>query len=167
MAAVEAAEQAGFTLARQVSIGVGEDSIKSGAGLRAREMLFADTQTAFEEILGRMSAGSPFVPDRWVEELRRAALSIFDAEVTPGLADLGEARRTAAIEARKRLIAAFAGKGAAGKKIFDALGFRAASAQDEWRRGEHDGGPVDRRDLHELVEEQHRRRDGRREAVEG
>ena len=126
VAAVEAAEQAGFTLARQVSIGAGEDSITSGAGLRAREMLFADTQTAFEEILGRMSAGSPIVPERWVEELRRAALSIFDAEVTPGLADLGEARRTAAIEARKRLVAAFAGKGAAGKKIFDALGLQAA-----------------------------------------
>ena len=125
-AAVEAAEQAGFTLARQVSIGAGEDSIKSGAGLRAREMLFADTQTAFEEILGRMSAGSPIVPERWVEELRRAALSIFDAEVTPGLADLGEARRTAAIEARKSLVAAFAGKNAAGKKIFDPLGLQAA-----------------------------------------
>ena len=126
VAAVEAAEQAGFTLARQVSIGAGEDSIKSGAGLRAREMLFADTQTAFEEILGRMSAGSPFDAEHWLETLRRAALAIFDTEVTPGLADLGEARRTAAIEARKSLLAAFAGKNAAGKKIFDALGFQAA-----------------------------------------
>ncbi len=127
VAAVEAAEQAGFTLARQVSIGAGEDSIKSGAGLRAREMLFADTQTAFEEILGGMSVGSPFVAEHWVETLRRAALAIFDTEVTPGLADLGEARRTAAIEARKSLVAAFAGKNAAGKRIFDALGLQAAS----------------------------------------
>ncbi len=133
-AAVEAAEQTGFTLARQVSIGAGEDSIKSGAGLRAREMLFADTQTAFEEILGRMSVGSPFVAEHWVETLRRAALAIFDTEVTPGLADLGEARRTAAIEARKSLVAAFAGKNAAGKRIFDALGLQAASRRPN--RGE-------------------------------
>ena len=118
---VEAAEQAGFTLARQVSTGTGEDSIQSGAGLRAREALFADTQTVFEEMLGRVSAGSPFAPKEWLKELRRAAVAIFDAEVTPGLADLSEARRADAIGARRQLLAAFAGRGAAGKKIFDAL----------------------------------------------
>ncbi len=34
--AVEAAEQAGFTLARQVKTGAGEDNIRSGAGAKAR-----------------------------------------------------------------------------------------------------------------------------------
>lgn len=130
--AVEAAEQAGFTLARLVSIGVGEDDIRSGAGLRAREMLFDDTQTAFEETLGRMSAGSPFIPELWLRELRRAAIAIFDAEVTPGLADLSEARRADAIGARRQLLAAFAGRSAAGKKILDALGLQAEPAR---RRG--------------------------------
>ena len=123
--AVEAAEQAGFTLAKQVSIGTGEDDITSGAGLRARESLFTDTQTEFEETLGSMSSGSPFLPELWVQELRRAAMAIFDAEVTPGLADLSEARRTDAIKARRQLLAAFAGRGAAGKKIFDALRLQA------------------------------------------
>ncbi len=127
--AVEAAEQAGFTLARLVSIGAGEDAIRSGAGLRAREMLFDDTQIAFEEMLGGMSAGAPFAPERWLAKLRRAALAIFDAEVTPGLADLSEARRIAAIGARKQLLLAFAGRGAAGKKIFDALGLQPASVR--------------------------------------
>lgn len=127
--AVEAAEQAGYTLARQVSIGVGEGDIKSGAGMRAREALFGDTQTAFERMLARMSAGAPFVPEDWVAELRRAALAIFDAEVTPGLADLGEARRSAAIKARKHLLAAFAGRGASGKKIFNAVRLEPAGMQ--------------------------------------
>lgn len=119
--AVEAAEQAGYALARLTSIGVGEDNIRSGAGLRARETLFDETQAAFEEMLGRMSAGCPFFPDGWLSELRRAALTIFDAEATSGLADLNEARRKDAVGARRQLLAAFAGRGAAGKKIFDAL----------------------------------------------
>lgn len=128
-AAVEAAEQAGFTLARQVSIGVGEDDIRSGAGLRARETLFADTQAAFEETLGRMSAGRPLVPELWLNELQRSAIAIFDAEVAHGLADLSQARRTDAIGARGLLMAAFAGRGSAGKKIFDALGLQPASSR--------------------------------------
>ena len=127
--AVEAAEQAGFVLARQVSNGVGESDVKSGAGLRAREKLFADTQGEFEAMLGRMSVGSPFAPECWLEQLRRAALVIFDAEVTPGLADLGEARRTAAIGARRWLLAALNGRSPAGKKIFYALGIQPPSAR--------------------------------------
>ena len=127
--AVEAAEQVGFMLARQVSIGVGEGNIRSGAGLRARETLFDDTQTTFEDTLGRMSAGSLFVPELWLKELRRAAIAIFDAEVTPGLADLSEARRTDAISARRQLLTALAGRGAAGKKIFDALGLQPPAAR--------------------------------------
>ncbi len=122
--AVEAAEQVGFVLARQVSNGVGEGEVKSGAGLRAREKLFIDTQGEFEAILGGMSAGTPFTPEQWAEKLRGAALAIFDAEVTPGLADLGEARRTAAIDARGWLVAALNGRSKAGKKIFDALGIQ-------------------------------------------
>ncbi len=133
--AVEAAEHAGFILARQVSIGVGEDDIRSGAGLRAREMLFGDTQTAFEEILGSMSGGSPFVPELWLQELRGAAMAIFDAEVTPGLADSSEARRADAIKARRQLLAAFAGRGAAGKRTFDALGLQAAEAPRNGGKG--------------------------------
>jgi len=129
---VEAAEQGAVELARKVSLaasegrrnkksGKREGREKAGAGLRASERFFTETQAAFEEVLVRMSAGEPFTPERWLSELRRAAITIFDAEVTPGLADLSEARRTAAIGARRQLLAAFAGRGAAGKKIFDAL----------------------------------------------
>ena len=120
-ASVEAAEQTGFAIAASVRDGVGEDDLNSGAGQRAREAFFAATQGAFEEMLEAMSAGGLFAPDGWVKTLRRAALPIFDREVMPGLADLGETRRRKAIEARSRLIGAFKGRRPFGKKIFDAL----------------------------------------------
>jgi CRISPR system Cascade subunit CasA len=120
-ASVEAAEQAGFAIAASVRDGVGEDDLSSGAGQRAREAFFAATQGAFEEMLEAMSAGGPFSREGWVKTLRRAALPIFDREVMPGLADLGETRRRKAIEARSRLIGAFKGRRPFGKKIFDAL----------------------------------------------
>ena len=96
--AVEAAEQAALELARRVSLalsegrrnqrsGKKEGNTRAGTGLRASERFFTDTQVAFEEMLDGMSAGAPFAPERWLTKLRRAALAIFDAEVTPGLAD--------------------------------------------------------------------------------
>ena len=128
-AAVEAAEQAGYAVATCVGEGVGDDNVKSGAGQRAREEFFAGTQGAFEEILESMSAGKPFVAGEWIGALRAAALPIFDKEVMPGLADLGETRRTEAIRARTKLIAAFKGRPPFGKKIFDPLGLERPSKQ--------------------------------------
>ena len=109
-AAVEAAEQAGYAVAVCVRDGVGEDDLKSGAGQRAQEAFFAATQGAFEEMLEAMSAGGPFAPENWVAAMRAAALPIFDREVMPGLADLGETRRERATRARSKLITAFAGR---------------------------------------------------------
>ena len=120
-ASVEAAEQAGFAVAACVEAGVGDGDVKSGAGQRAREAFFAETQGPFEEMLASMSAGSPFAPEEWVKTLRRAALPLFDREVMPGLADLGETRRAEAIRARSKLKAAFEGRPPFGKKIFDPL----------------------------------------------
>ena len=120
-ASVEAAEQASYALAACVGEGVGDGSPKSGAGQRAREAFFAGTQGDFEDMLALMSKGGPFEPEEWVKTLRREALPLFDREVMPGLADLGETRRTDAIRARSRLLAAFRGRGRLGKKIFDPL----------------------------------------------
>ena len=120
-ASVEASEQAGFAVAACVEAGVGDGDVKSGAGQRAREAFFAETQGPFEEMLASMSAGSPFAPEEWVKTLRRAALPLFDREVMPGLADLGETRRAEAIRARSKLKAAFEGRPPFGKKIFDPL----------------------------------------------
>ena len=120
-ASVEASEQAGFAVAACVDAGVGDGDVKSGAGQRAREAFFAETQGPFEEMLASMSAGKPFVSEEWVKTLRWAALPIFDREVLPGLADLGDKRRSEAIAARSKLKAAFEGRPPFGKKIFDPL----------------------------------------------
>ncbi len=126
-ASVEASEQAGFAVAVCVEDGVGDGDVKSGAGQRAREAFFAETQGPFEEMLASMSAGEPFVPGEWVKTLRRAALPIFDREVLPGLADLADTRRDDAIRARSKLKAAFEGRPPFGKKIFDPLGLERPS----------------------------------------
>lgn len=123
---VEAAEQAGYAVASCVSVGVGEGvgeaAPNKGAGQRAREAFFVATQGVFEETLESMSAGGLFSPEKWVAAMRREALQIFDREVMPGLADLGETRRGKAIKERSKLIDAFTGRPPFGKKIFDPLG---------------------------------------------
>ena len=126
-ASVEAAEQAGFAVAACVGDGAGDGSLTSGAGQRAREAFFAETQGPFEEMLASMSAGRPFEAGEWIKVLRAAALPIFDKEVMPGLADLGETRRAEAIRARSKLKAAFEGRPPFGKKIFDPLGLERPS----------------------------------------
>ena len=130
-ASVEAAEHASNALTRCVRDAVGTDAskrkdpqrlrkeLKSGVSLRAREAFFAATQAPFEAMLASMSAGKPFVSEEWVKTLRWAALPIFDREVLPGLADLGDTRRSEAIAARSKLKAAFEGRPPFGKKIFD------------------------------------------------
>lgn len=121
-ASVEASDQAGFAVAACVDAGVGDGDVQSGAGQRARETFFAETQGPFEEMLSSMSAGKPFVPGEWVKTLRRVALPIFDREVLPGLADLADTRREDAVRSRSKLKAAFEGRPPFGKKIFDPLG---------------------------------------------
>ena len=107
--------------------------MRSGAGQRAREAFFTATQSAFEEMLEAISAGKLFAALEWVAALRRAALPIFDGEVVPGLPDLAETRRREAIEARSKLIAAFAGRPPFGKKIFDPLGLEIPAKQARQR----------------------------------
>lgn len=119
---VEAAEQAGYSLASGVRQGRGEDDLTTGAAARAREMFFAVTQAPFEARLRDLVKGQgDRVPGDWLKDLRGAALRIFDAEVMPGLADLSETRRQAAVAARKSLLSTFGGYGAVGKKVFTAL----------------------------------------------
>ena len=120
--AIEAAEHASYALAACVRDGVGESDLKSGASQRARETFFLHTQRAFEQMLEARSAGRPLAAGEWVASMRNAALPIFDREVGPGLADLGEKRRKGAVWARFRLIAAFAGRPPFGERILGPLG---------------------------------------------
>ncbi|MCA0906954.1 type I-E CRISPR-associated protein Cse1/CasA [Ruegeria marisrubri] len=119
---VEAAEQAGYALASAVRQGRGEDDLTTGAGARAREVFFAATQASFEARLRDVVNGQgDRVPEDWLKDLRGAALRIFDAEVMPGLADLSETRRQAAVAARKSLLSTFSGYGGVGVRVFKAL----------------------------------------------
>lgn len=118
---VEAAEQAGFALAANTRDGKGEDDTQSGAGARVRSAFFAQTQTAFETQVRRISDGDTAVAQDWLATLRRTALKLFDDEVMPGLADLQETRREKAVAARRSLISTFSGYGGIGKKLFTAL----------------------------------------------
>ena len=120
--AVEAAELAGFALAEAVRKAIGQEKKGSGSGQRALETFFISTQSPFEEMVEGMSVGMSFMPTSWLDVLRRTALRIFDVEVLPGLADLGETRRRAAVTNRSWLAGALRGESPFGKKILDPLG---------------------------------------------
>jgi len=121
---VAAAEHAGYVLASCTSQGAGEAEIGTGAGARARLAFFSSTQAPFEARLAAMSGGdTEGIATGWLEDMRRAALPLFDAEVLAGLADLPPQRQHKAAAARDRLVAAFAG-GAPGAKIWEALGLQ-------------------------------------------
>lgn len=122
-ALVEAAEHAGFALAATVAAGTGEGELGKGAGLAAREAFFRNTQGSFEERVAALALGrAECLAESWLGDLRSAALPIFDEAVLPGLPDLGETRRRAAVDARRRLTAMFAGYPPFGKKLWGALG---------------------------------------------
>ncbi len=115
---VEAAEQTAYLLRGCVRDGADEN-----AGTLAHEAFFDATQAGFEAAVARLSAGGVFDPRGWIREMRPVALAIFDRAVLPGLADLAESRREAAVKARVRLLTAFRRN----KKIHDALGLEIAA----------------------------------------
>ena len=109
-------------------IGKGENSNQSGAAYRARESLFQQTQGSFENQVLRLAsvieleeAMRSTISKDWLAVLRTTALAIFDSEILPGLADLQEKRRKAAVSARRDLINCFAGFGKSAKDIYKAL----------------------------------------------
>ena len=116
-AMVETAEQAGFGL--RVCV---RDSRDEGTADLAMEAFFDTTQASFERRVATLAGGAAPDPHGWLSDLRRAALDEFDRRVIPGLADMGETRRQAAVEARAKLLAAFGGRGPFGGKLFDPLG---------------------------------------------
>ena len=119
---VEAAEQAGYALAAAVRAAKGEGDIGTGAGQRVREAFFVQTQAPFEAQVRRIgSVQAAEVAQAWLAETRRVAMALFDTEVMPGMADLGETRRQAAVAARRNLLSTFKGYGAMGKKAYTAL----------------------------------------------
>lgn len=118
---IEAAEHVAYVLAAAVRDGRSEGEIKGGTADAARLSFFDKTQGAFMARLSALSAGADPDPKGWLREMRAASISVFDAQVLPGLADLQPSRRQAAVSARKSLVNAFGGYGAMAKKIYAAL----------------------------------------------
>ncbi|WP_101069139.1 type I-E CRISPR-associated protein Cse1/CasA [Roseovarius salinarum] len=114
---VETAEHAGFAL--RVCI---RESRDEGMAELAVEAFFDATQAAFESRVAALAGGAAPDPHGWLSDLRHAALDEFDRRVIPGLADLDESHRQAAVQARAKLLMAFGGRGHFGKKVFDPLG---------------------------------------------
>lgn len=129
---VEAAEQAGFAL--KVCL---RDAVDDNAATTAVAGFFDATQAPFEQLLASLSAGQPVAATTWLAEMRRPALALFDAAVLPGMADLPESNRRARVQARAKLLAAFAGKSALGKKIFDPLNLTPPAKTDKNKRKEN------------------------------
>lgn len=136
---VEAAEAAGSALKACVAEGMagkhGQELLEAHRvkefndvyGKRAEAALegfFSATQAPFEALLAKMATDGVTRHEAWLKALRKAALKEFDAAVLPGLPDLAESKREAAIKARGKLLGAFNGFGL-GKKIYAPLGLKA------------------------------------------
>ena len=117
IAMIEAAEQAGSALAKDIRDVTGE----SGVPDAARLAFFDRTQRAFIDRISAVSKGHAPDPEGWLVVLRKVALGLFDIHVLPGLPDLQETRRQKAVAARKSLVGAFSGYGRSAKKIYGAL----------------------------------------------
>ena len=121
IAMVEAAEQAAFALAVTLRTAMGEADIASGAADTARRDFFLQTQGPFEHRVSNLSEGHTSDHAGWLGDLSKVALSLFDAQVLPGLSQLHDSRRAKAVSERKRLLGAFNGYGGLAKKIYGPL----------------------------------------------
>ena len=87
------------------------------------EELYAVTEGAFLVHAQSLSgAGDPRIVSRsWLADLRHAARDLFDARALPGLDAMIDARTREIVEARRNLLAAFAGRTKTGRDMFLAL----------------------------------------------
>lgn len=97
----------------------------------AREAFFVRTQGAFEKRLADLVA-LPAEPEvfesarvglvrSWLDDMRRAALTIFEELALPGLADRPTVEQVRIVKAHAALVAAFAGRTTQGRKAWGKL----------------------------------------------
>lgn len=124
---ITAAETLGGALRQALKPVAGE-----GSALETlREEFFLQTDGSFRDRLAELQVGGAPAAG-WLGDMRKAALAIFDGAALPGLADLrivkakaGERAQTGAgawVEARKFLLATFAGHGKFGQSAYGDLG---------------------------------------------
>lgn len=85
-----------------------------------REEFYLRTQATFEARLGELSDSG--TARRWLEDLRRVAVGIFDELALPGLAERDSRDQAKIVTARRNLTAAFAGHSKLGQVAHRALG---------------------------------------------
>lgn len=117
---IEAAEQAGLALRMALEPLMGDSEARDAE----REAFYGDTEAGFQARLADLQAGRalPDVAADWLDELRRVALSRFEARALPGL-DQQETDRIARIVSAQRILAGcFKGFGKYGSEMFGKLG---------------------------------------------
>jgi CRISPR system Cascade subunit CasA len=117
---IRAAELFGISLRGALAPVLGEGEAREAV----REAFFAETQSGFEARLGDLAAGrrEDEVATRWLDDMRRVALALFDERAVPGLADRAIKKQHDIARARSGLLAAFSGGKGNGAKAFDLLG---------------------------------------------
>jgi CRISPR system Cascade subunit CasA len=116
---VEAASVWALALRHNLAPVLGEGEARE----TVREAFFSLTQGAFESRLAALQAGEEpgAVTHQWLVETRAVALHLFDEQALAGLPDRTPEQQQAIIQARRFLLASFAGHGTYGKQAFAAL----------------------------------------------
>ena len=128
---IEAAESFGmalrFALAPVLAKGETREAV--------REQFFSETQVHFENSLNSMGKGTDpeSISKEWVQRMKEAALSLFESEAIPGLADREASDQKRVVDAHQRLSLTFRGFGTHGAKAFGALGITPESADPKER----------------------------------
>lgn len=116
---VEAASGLAWALRAALAPVVAEGTAREAA----QEDFFALTQSDFEARVAELTAvNKEKVAQGWLDDMRDAALRIFDDLALPGLGDRDVRDQQAIVEARKTLGLAFAGYGKIGREARLALG---------------------------------------------
>lgn len=120
---VSAAEQFAVSLRSALASVLAEGEAREAA----REQFYIRTQAAFEARLTELGQGAEAedVARRWLADMRREGMAIFETLALPGLADRMVQDQKAIIDAHRNLAFAFAGYTPLGGKAFGALGLPA------------------------------------------
>ena len=118
---IEAAEQAAFALSVTLMRAIGKNNTYGGITNTVQREFFLRTQEIFERRVGFLSKGQTLDHTEWLNELRKTALILFDAQVLHGLPQLNDSQRNRIMTQRKRLKGAFNGYDNLARKIYESL----------------------------------------------
>ena len=118
---VEAAEQSAYALTVTLSAAIGEKNTTSGIVGTIQREFFLRTQEKFEYRVGLLSKGEISDQTGWLADLRKTAMSLFDAQILHGLSQLNDSQRSKIMSQRKRLKGAFSGYDSLARKIYKSL----------------------------------------------